>query len=190
MGVKRIEQPDEQKPGLRRERRHIRQHESHQETYDISNSKHIVQCEDPHGIRMIRRADKIAHETSLEAQMQHKRPLSETLADMRNGIGIRALGDKCYKHPEYSDNFFYGNELIIGSGFVRGSYPKTKSRHNMEMDMAEFNKNAARSKPKPFHVLEAQRKQYRFEAAVSGLVDWERTVLKEEFPEYQEPSDS
>merc|ERR1712061_965966 len=98
------------------------------------------------------------------------------------------MGDKIYKFPEYSDHFFYNNELIIGSGFVRGSYPKTKSRQSTSMDPSILlNKGPKR---KTYAELEDMRKQARYESAVGGLVDWERTVLVEELPDYKEPSDS
>lgn len=34
---------------------------------------------------------------------------------LRNGIGVAALGDKTYKYPEYSDNFYKNGGLIPGS---------------------------------------------------------------------------
>jgi hypothetical protein len=34
---------------------------------------------------------------------------------MRNGLDVKSLGDKPYKHPEYANNFFKGGGLIPGS---------------------------------------------------------------------------
>jgi hypothetical protein len=34
---------------------------------------------------------------------------------LRNSIGISTLGDKAYKYPEYSQNFYNSGGLIPGS---------------------------------------------------------------------------
>lgn len=36
---------------------------------------------------------------------------------LRNNIGVASLGDKPYKYPEYSNNFYRDGGLIPGSTF-------------------------------------------------------------------------
>ncbi len=115
------------------------------------------------------------------------------MIEQRNGIGIKALGDKYYKQPEYSDRFFKsaGDGLVVGSGFVRGSYEKTipLGTVDYEVFMAE-NPRAARRKS--YAELEKERAQAASEADATGLVSWERDNLKEVLGEenFYEPSDS
>lgn len=46
--------------------------------------------------------------------MGKKKLLSE-LSDKRNGLDVKALGDKPYKKSDHDSNFFKGGGLIIGS---------------------------------------------------------------------------
>jgi hypothetical protein len=40
---------------------------------------------------------------------------TENMYDQRNGCGMTSLGDKIYKAPEFSTNFFKGGGLVTGS---------------------------------------------------------------------------
>lgn len=40
-----------------------------------------------------------------------------TYEDQRNQVGTAALGDKPYKYPQYSVNFYHKGGLIPGSTF-------------------------------------------------------------------------
>lgn len=37
------------------------------------------------------------------------------LQSLRNSIAVTSLGDKPYKYPEYSSNFYHEGGLIVGS---------------------------------------------------------------------------
>ena len=39
----------------------------------------------------------------------------ETLYDQRNGLPLKSLGDKIYKHPDYQPHFYKEGGLIVGS---------------------------------------------------------------------------
>ena len=39
----------------------------------------------------------------------------KSLYDQRNGLPIKALGDKIYKHPDYTPGFFKEGGLVAGS---------------------------------------------------------------------------
>lgn len=44
---------------------------------------------------------------------------TENMYDQRNGCGMTSLGDKIYKAPEFSTNFFKGGGLVTGSTNVK-----------------------------------------------------------------------
>ncbi|CAD7953180.1 unnamed protein product [Amoebophrya sp. A25] len=205
-GTKRPQVMENQRPTMRREKRHIRQVESHQESYDVPEGKQIVQhnftSADGSELQM-RRADKIAAEQTLEQMMSRKQGKPKTLLEQRNGVGVASLGDKYYKYPEYSDRFFRGidscgyarigrtAELIPGSGFVRGSYQKTIPRMttNWQAFAAECYPDSCRRKT--FAQLEAEAAQAEAENSVTQLTKtWEKKELKFGDPNYEEPSDS
>ncbi|CAD7923868.1 unnamed protein product [Amoebophrya sp. A120] len=199
-GTKRPPKMEGQRPTMRREKRHVRQVESHQEIFDIPEGKHIAMIDHlhPDGSKsQLRQADKVAFEATLENSMTRKRVQPRTLTEQRNGIPCASLGDKYYKFPEYSDKFFHGlsasttAELICGSGFVRGSYQKTIPRMttNWEAFAAECYPESCRRKP--FAQLEKEREQKEAEDSVEVLhKTWEKKELKFGDPKYVEPSDS
>eukprot|EP00392_Amoebophrya_sp_AT5.2_P013925 g14058.t1 len=188
-----------QRPTMRREKRHLRQVESHQEIFDIPEGKHIarIQHQNEDGSTVVmRQADKVAKEATLEDKMGRKIDKPRSLLEQRNGIPCQALGDKYYKYPEYSDRFYKGltasttAELIPGSGFVRGSYQKTIPRMttNWEAFGAECFPESCRRKT--FAQLEAEAAQKMAEDSVVELTTtWEKKELKFGDPNYEEPSD-
>ena len=64
-----------------------------------------------------------------------KKQISE-LASMRNGFGVKAMGDKEYRHPEYAAGYFKAGGLIPGS-----THPNRKK-------ILEFRSGAALLDPK------------------------------------------
>jgi len=67
-------------------------------------------------------------ETAIEKEMCPKARI-RNLSRMRNGFQVIAPGDKSYKNPEYSSNFYQEGGLIPGSTNIL-SYNKTVSRKN------------------------------------------------------------
>lgn len=97
--------------------------------------------------------------------------------ERRNGISAAALGDKCYKAPQYSSEFFKEPGIVIGStnSKVNRNFARKK-----EVDFT-IDPNAKY----PFYptVLWADRvkKDQRDDElnAVGELENWEATILKE-----------
>ena len=73
--------------------------------------------------------DQTAQEVDLSHVMTRKRACG-SLVDQRNGFPCTSLGDKYYKHPEYSEGYWKAGEQGIGASFVRGSFPKTVARNS------------------------------------------------------------
>lgn len=166
-----------------REKRHIRQVESKEEFTDRPVGPQAVYR--PNGLRA---ADQAAREVDIGLEMQRK-VKDYSLLDCRSGIGIKAYGDKAYKHPEYSDRFFKFGELVVGSGFHRGHYQKTQPRNAMSVQLVEV---VRKEGAKTFE--EKQQEMLAFEARteVEELTrKWERSVLKTtDAAKFDEPSDS
>lgn len=109
---------------FRKEKLHIRQIESKEEHYDRPVGPKTVKA--PNGIRA---ADQPAQEIDLSRVLQRKLRIDDMMGQ-RNGIPTRSLGDKQYRHPEYSNEFYKAGGLIVGSTFVKGSYTKTLPRNS------------------------------------------------------------
>lgn len=66
------------------------------------------------GIRPFKKANlQTEVEFTLEKRMIRKRSNNE-LMDKRNGLTLKALGDKNFKFPDYCPNFFKEGQLIPG----------------------------------------------------------------------------
>ena len=64
---------------------------------------------------MWKEASKLtAAEYALEKQLQEKTRVTD-IQQKRNGIAVMALGDKSYKHPERSSDFYKSGGLVSGS---------------------------------------------------------------------------
>merc|ERR1719223_183622 len=111
------------------------------------------------------------------------------ILDCRGGIGIKAYGDKAYKHPEYSDRFFKLGELVVGSGFHRGHYQKTQPRNSMSVQLVEV---VRKEGAKTFEEKQQEMLAHEARTEVEELTrKWERSVLKTtDAAKYEEPSDS
>jgi len=166
-----------------REKRHIRQVESKEEHSDRPNGKNAV-------VRAngLRAADQPAREVDLSYEMQRKVP-HYSLHDARNGIGCAVHGDKPYKHPEYSDEFFKAGNLVIGAGFARGHFKKTEPRNAISLVPANV---VRKEDAMTFADREALNAANEARAEVEELTkQWERQILKTtEVAKYDEPSDS
>jgi hypothetical protein len=166
-----------------REKRHIRQVESKEETTDRPNGKNAVVRENG-----FRACDQPAREVDITYEMQRKVP-HYSLRNQRNGVDCKSLGDKAYKHPEYSDKFFQAGNLIIGAGFHRGHYKKTEPRNAISVQLVPMiRKEGAMT----FEEREALMLATEAREEVEELTrKWERSVLKTtSSAQYEEPSDS
>jgi hypothetical protein len=165
------------------ERRHVRQVESKEEHGDRPVGPKAVHRENG-----LRAADQPAREIDVSYEMQRKVG-QYSLHDVRNGIGCKIHGDKPYKHPEFSDRFFKLGNLVVGSGFHRGSYKKTVPRNSTDVNLVTLPK---RDGPvKSYEEKEAEMLMNESRMEVKELtMNWERGVLKEADAKYEEPSDS
>lgn len=166
-----------------REKRHIRQVESKEETNDLPNGARTVYRENG-----LRAAEQPAREVDISLEMTRKAK-GHSMLDCRNGIGCKVLGEKAYKHPEYSDRFFQIGELVIGSGFHRGHYQKTQPRNATSVQLVPMQRKEG---AKTFEERQAEMLAFEARSEVEELTrNWERSVLKTtDAAKYEEPSDS
>lgn len=89
----------------------------------------------------LRAADQPSREVDVSSEMQRK-VRSQPLLEQRNGIGVRSLGDKCYRHPEYDQRFYHEGGLVAGSSFLRGTRPKHQCRkiNSVKVDLIKDTK--------------------------------------------------
>lgn len=181
-GRRAVEQPVG-KPYSIREKRHIRQVESKEEFIDRPVGPRAIYRENG-----LRAADQPAREVDIIGELQRKNRALD-LHSQRNGIGCKALGDKNYRHPEYSTHFYKAGELVVGSGFSRGSYPKTEPRNSTNVQLVF---SGERKKIRSFKQKEAVEQSVEAIMEVEDLTrDWESENLKKELGDkYQDPADS
>jgi hypothetical protein len=120
-------EPAPSKPFLMREKRHLRQVESKEEHADRPAGLKIVHR--PNGVKA---KDQPAREVDITHELQRKARALDVLSQ-RNGIGVKIMGDKAYRHPEYADNFYKMGNLQVGSGFVRGTFKRTEARNSTSL---------------------------------------------------------
>lgn len=166
-----------------KEKRHIRQVESKEEHSDRPVGPATVFRENG-----LRAAEQPAREVDISMEMQRKVKIEHVL-DSRNGIGVKVLGDKGYKHPEFSDRFFQIGELVIGSSGLRGHYKKTIPRNATSVQLVEVPRKPG---AKTFEERQAEDLMTQHRTEVEELHrNWEKSVLKTtQAANYQEPSDS
>jgi hypothetical protein len=166
-----------------REKRHIRQVESKEEVSDRPAGPQIVVRDNG-----FRAADQPAREVDISMEMQ-RRVKGHSMLDCRNGIGCKVYGEKAYKHPEYSGDFYKIGELVVGSGFQRGHYKKTQPRNATSVQLVEVQRKEG---AKTFEERQQEMSLLEARTEVEELtVNWERSVLKTTAAaKYDEPSDS
>lgn len=133
-GIRRVDRPEGIKKveraiadgtdSKRREKLHIRQVQSKEEFSDLPMGVKIVM-----GQNGLPAKDQVAQEVDLSRVLTRKRGVG-TLDAQRNGIACTSLGDKHYKHPEYSDRYHQIGGTTVGSTFVQGSFAKTVPRNS------------------------------------------------------------
>ena len=106
------------------------------------------------------------------------------LSRKRNLLPVRSLGDKIYKTPEYSSDFFKGPGLIPGSNFFVYKKKMTgdKKRNEKGLTMVHYDNNAMTWKDRM--VIEEKRED---KIAVEGIDKWEENILSEANPNWKDP---
>jgi hypothetical protein len=122
--------------------------------------------------------DGMSNEANLERGMGRKLKIDD-IDDKRNELGLKSLGDKAYKFPEYCDRFFKEGGLIAGSS-IRARQVKT---------LVVKASDQVQNRPKGTTWKEKCRKDEldEEEAAVKSLFAWEQTSLKEGNPKWRDP---
>ena len=110
----------------------------------------------------------------------------EGIEQMRNGLEIRAPGDKAYKKPENSTGFYREGGLITGSTIASKVPHQGKSAANNDFAtvLSYDATNPTRTKWKD---RERQLKEAEDSEAIRQLIEWEKTILKESNPKYVDP---
>lgn len=121
--------------------------------------------------------EKEHFERTLEKQMGQKR-IIDSLEDQRNLIGVKSLGDKKYKFPEYASDFYKEGGLIPGSTITNRTTKKPLGKPIKESEKSRGTKWTDRVK------MEEKNEE---EEAVKGLFEWEQTSLKEGNPNWRDP---
>jgi hypothetical protein len=101
---------------------------------------------------------------------------------MRNGMLIRAPGDKIYKNPEYSSDFFKHGGLIPGSSnsfnYDKKSVSKTSNNFYETLDLQVKTLN-----PDKIWKNKVRKEELDFDNQyVKTIGNWDNTVLKEYLP--------
>lgn len=99
----------------------------------------------------------------------------------RNGLPITALGDKCYKHPDYSSNFFKGGGLIPGSNFF--VYKKKSHKKPIKgITIVHYKDDNMTWKEKL-----AKEQRLEDQETVECIEKWEEQILAEANPNWRDP---
>ena len=98
---------------------------------------------------------------------------------MRNGLNVISLGDKQYRHPDYSTDFFKEGLLIPGQNITMKTKQKKKG--------AEIVLREVHSKHIPAKEQMRLNMLVVDQAAVDELDDWVEKVLKEANSNYLDP---
>jgi len=109
-----------------------------------------------------------------------QKKMIDTVDEQRNNLGLKSLGDKIYKYPEYASRFYHERGLIPGSS---NTFKETKK--TIRKTLAEQTNNKSTGmKWKDRVKLEEKAEE---EKAVLSLFDWEKTTLKEANPKWRDP---
>eukprot|EP00831_Metopus_contortus_P077447 TRINITY_DN7274_c0_g1_i2.p1 TRINITY_DN7274_c0_g1~~TRINITY_DN7274_c0_g1_i2.p1 ORF type:complete len:350 (+),score=90.60 TRINITY_DN7274_c0_g1_i2:115-1164(+) len=129
------------------------------------------------------------NEHTIDRDMGVKHPI-QGLLPKRNDLDFRSLGDKSYKFSEDSSDFFKGGGLIAGS-----THPsKMEKKITGNAKIVNYYANLDLTKPVPTRGLKwTDRLKLEEKSedlkAVDGLIEWEKTVLKDVDPNYVDPDE-
>eukprot|EP00919_Chromeraceae_sp_WS-2016_P020057 GHVR01047687.1.p1 GENE.GHVR01047687.1~~GHVR01047687.1.p1 ORF type:complete len:290 (+),score=58.25 GHVR01047687.1:114-983(+) len=126
--------------------------------------------------------ERKSSECVVELELQRKKRL-ETIEKRRNDIDMSSSGDKNYRHPETSEDFYRHRGLIPGSTFSFGYHPQTIPKGSTGMTSFAAEKPGALEKM-TYKECETLRQLDEFKRAVQSLIPWEKSVAKEADPNY------
>jgi hypothetical protein len=118
--------------------------------------------------------------SNLEKEMGIKKNM-DYHEDQRNGLGLTSLGDKSYKNPEYSSNFFHEGGLVAGSSMR--DRPAKPDSYTLPKHI-KFPLYPDRVTWKDKEKIDQVRDEKK---AVKELDEWEQTTLKESNPNWRDP---
>ncbi len=115
-------------------------------------------------------------EFSLENRIQAKRKISD-LDSLRNGILCKIPGNKCFKNPEYSLEFFKEGGLVPGStntfNFKRNSSKKSNNFYDT------LNLTAHTLDPDKLWLNKIRKENFEYDSLfVKTLHQWDQKVLR------------
>ena len=158
--------------------RKSRAERKHQEKEEISNEFQWK------GIKVFERNNKKSEGNwGVEEKMQEKIRIFG-LSKQRNLLPLTSLGDKIYKNPEYSSDFFKGSGLIPGSNFFiykKKVIPGQETKEKM-MKIVHFNE-----KNMTWKMRKAIDERKEDEMGVEELNKWEENILAEANPNWRDP---
>jgi len=183
-GRRLVEAPPPRAAASMGERRHLRQAESKEEFSDRSEGLKVIYNKN-NGLRA---RDQPAREIDIGDEMTRKgKPAGFSI--IRNGITCKVLGDKPYRHPEYSSEFFKAGNLVVGSGFARGHFERVQPRNSHALVLP-----AGADKDRHVKSYQEKRREQLGKEAEQEVEEltlrWESSTLKESIPSYAEPVDS
>lgn len=125
---------------------------------------------------------------TIESQMHRKGRVQSSYASLRNGIRENYPGDKAYKVPECSGNFFKEPSLIVGST----NWQKKRTLRRFEDVVFANEKKDTDWSKRPRRVwsavVQAEARQKERDE-VDGIEAWEGKILKEFRPDWRDPDD-
>jgi hypothetical protein len=181
-GIKHHEfKPTEPKP--RAERRHVPPYDSMECQPELPKVQNRVRTSTGTLVQYTPTPEYNDHQ-----RMMGRKTRVATYEKTRNGLSVRALGDKSYKKVDNASEFYKGGGLIVGSTAVK-RYP-----HQSKIGASDFatvvsydslnpNRNKWKDTVKRWMLTEEQ-------SDVKDLVGWERHTLKETVPGFKVMSDS
>jgi hypothetical protein len=179
-GIKKIE-PEFSKVRPRAEKKHLRD-----EPADLNEPEYRVHMKTVYGENLARVQDNPTEEFNFHFTQLGRKIRVETHDKQRNGLEVRALGDKTYKKCEQSSGFYKEGGLITGSTNVSRIPHQGKSAANNDFAtvLSYDATNPARTKWKD---RERKIKEDEDSEAMRQLIEWEKTILKEANPKYVDP---
>jgi len=120
-------------------------------------------------------------EIFVEDLMQRKK-MVDSLEDQRNFIGLRSLGDKPYKSPDYSPRFFHEGGLVVGST----NKPREATKSLLPLPSPT---QTPTKKIKKLSILEQEKMSERMAEinSVRSLGSWEKANLERKDSKILEP---
>ncbi len=143
--------------------------------YDVEVEPYLFQVRTHYPDRKLN-----AEETSIEKRLGGKLRIAN-MEKLRNGMPLTAPGDKNFRNPEYSVDFFKGGGLIPGSSTkpnMKRNASKKADTFYQTLDLSKRTLN-----PDKLWVNKVRKEKLNFDNDyVKTLVNWEKNVLEDVVP--------